>query len=306
VLGVVCIYVFHIKKNMKTKFVIICFIFVGFIIGLFGYQDSYITSLSETSSLSKTKNIIPILPTRPYEGTFTATHDRLGIVKVRLSTGGRINTNSLIFRLREKGSEKWNIENTYVTDRFIDGGKYPFGFPIISDSQGKTFEYELSTIDGTTDNTVSVLPGMYAFQTDYIYSQSMLRADKNVALWFLKQKGKELFGTFPHIGYWIMCFLPILFFTKIYFVAWILIIILYMFLPMQIHSNMLLWFGFSTLGMSVYTKNYFVPFVLALLTFIVFLLSYLFGVYYITAKAATIIFILLTSGGIATLVSTRH
>lgn len=295
------------ENKMKLKYFIIgCLGLVSFIIGVFGYQDSFITSLSDMRSLPKTQRYMSVLPQSPYQGQFVASYDRLGTVKVRISTEGRINTNTIVFRLRKVGTTTWLVENTYATDRFIDGELYPFGFPVIEDSKGKAYEYELTTVDGTEGNTIVIIPGMYAFQAQYIYSQHLIRSDARTTQWFFIEKTKELFGTFSHIGYWMMCLLPLLFLTDIYAFACIGMILLFGFLPMQIHSSMVLWIGASILGASLYKRNYVLPFVLILCTLVVCVAVYFFGTYYIASKLATIIPILLTIGGIITLVNIKR
>jgi len=293
---------------MKINRSIIGFIFtlIALVVGIFGYQDAFITSLSHVTSLPKTQQQNRILPSSPYRGQFTAANDRLGIVRILVSTEGRINTNTLVFRLRELGSETWLVENTYVTDRFIDGEKYPFGFPIISNSKGKIYEYEFSTNDGSEENTILIVPGNYSLLTEYIYSKSLILTDKQTTFWFLKEKGKEMFSSIPHAGYWMMCLLPVFLLTNIYIFASIFMIGLFAFLPMQIHSNMILWIGLSVLGVTLYKKNYQLPFVLSLITLVVCTAAYFFHAYGIASKLGTIIPILLVIGVVAVFRSLKH
>jgi len=297
------------KKDMKpTKKlgIVIFLILIGIIIGLAGYQDSFITSLSVTQSLPYVQKSIPVLPSVPYNGEFVASYDRLGIVKIRIGTQGRINTNTLVFRLREKGQKTWLVENNYITDRFIDGERYPFGFPIISDSKGKTYEYELTTTDGSRDNTVLIIPGTYSLQTDYIYSKAIILNNRQTTLWFLKEKLKELYGTVPRVGYWMLSLLPVLFITPVYIIAGILMIFLFGLLSVQIHSNIVLWIGASVLISSLIKKNYALPFLLALITLLISIAAHLTQTYYLASKLATIIPILLIAGGISTIVGLRR
>lgn len=268
------------------------------VIGLLGYQDSFITSLSVTGSIPETQKGTAILPLTPYVGQFIASYDRLGVVKIRISTGGRLNTNTVVFRLRERGQKTWLVQNAYVTDRFPDGEFYPFGFPVIENSKGKTYEYELTTSDGSAQNTIKVLPGSYAFQSQYIYSSALIRSDGAAALWFLQQKLVELFGTLPHLGYWFMCMLPLFMLTDAYVAAAIGMIALYGFLPVQIDTNIVLWIGAAVLGTALYKKKYRLPFLLALVTLIGSVLAYLFHAYHMAGKLATIVPLLLAAGGI--------
>ena len=294
------------KLKLKRGICICLTVVIGIIVGIFGYQDSFITSLSRVTSLPKTQQQFRILSSSPYKGRFTASYDRLGIVRILVSTEGRINTNILVFRLREVGTTKWLVENTYVTDRFIDGEKYPFGFPIISDSKGKIYEYELTTIDGTEENTILIIPGNYSLQTEYIYSKALILADKQTMTWFLEEKAKEMFGSLPHAGYWLMCFLPVLFMTNFCVFALLSMIVLFAFLPMQIHSNMILWIGLSVLGTTFYKKNYALPFSLSLFTLGLCIIMYFFHAYGIASKLAMIIPILLVVGAVTVFRSLKH
>lgn len=287
------------KTRYKKIFFTCVLAFVGFIAGILGYQDSFITDLSETASLSQTTDI---LPASPYRGTFTASHDRLGMVKLRMTTGGRINTNTIMFRLREVGSPDWLVENTYVTDRFVDGARYPFGFPVMENAKGKTYEYELAALDGSGENTVGVVAGPYSFQAEYIYSKNVIMSSPEAVLDFLKEKAEELFGGAPHIGYWIMCLLPVLFVTDLYIAASLLMIVLYGFLPVDIHSNMTLWIGASIFFCTLYKKNRTFSFLLSLIILALCALAYLFGGYAPAAKLATILPLLLLGGAIMTLI----
>lgn len=294
------------KFKLKRMGILLFLSVACVVVGISGYRDSFITSLADVKPLPKMQKQLQILPDSPYTGQFTTLFDRLGIVRIRISTGGRINRNTVVFRLREVGKERWLVENAYVTDRFIDGEKYPFGFPVITDSKGKNYEYELTTIDGSEENTVAVSTGSYAFQTDYIYSKALILTDRHMLFWFFKEKAYEMFRSFPHVGYWMMCLLPLLMLTNIYVLACIGMIILFGFLPMQIHSNMVLWIGISTLGASLYKKNHVLPFILALFTLVVCVIAYFFGEYDSASKLATIIPILLTIGCITTYISIKH
>ena len=156
---------------------------------------------------------------------------------------------------------------------------------VASSSSGPNYQYRVT--DGA-QSAISVLPAL------------LERFPKE------KEKIKEMFGSLPHIGYWIMCMLPLLFITPLYFVAGSLMIILFGFLPVQIHSNMVLWIGLTAFGMSLYKKNYALPFVLSLFTLGVCIITYLFHTYDIASKLATIIPLLLAIGGITTFVGIKH
>ena len=103
-------------------------------------------------------------------GEFKARADRLGAIKINLDvysqTEGSIDTyDSLIFRIREKGSDSWYYQSRH--NNIIHGSEwyanrdygwldhstvsFPFGFPVISDSRGKTYQMEIESVVGTAD-----------------------------------------------------------------------------------------------------------------------------------------------------------
>ena len=55
--------------------------------------------------------------------------NELGVVWIRFNTFGRINSDILTFKIREKGQNNWYYENLYRVDQFQDGKLFPFGFP---------------------------------------------------------------------------------------------------------------------------------------------------------------------------------
>lgn len=79
----------------------------------------------------------------------------------------------IIFRIKEKGSEAWFYENAYYFDQAAPSHLYPFGFPVIEESEGKTYLVELAGKKQPDEET----PGLYVFATTdsagqpYLYSR---------------------------------------------------------------------------------------------------------------------------------------
>jgi hypothetical protein len=91
-----------------------------------------------------------------YRQTFVSQSDDLGIVAVRFSNNNRINDDYLIFRIKEENQPEWYYENKYKVDQFQDGQFFTFGFPVITNAYGKTFVFEIESIEGTEENSASV------------------------------------------------------------------------------------------------------------------------------------------------------
>ena len=72
-------------------------------------------------------------------------------MKVKFNTFDQINLESLIFRIREKNSTDWYYQNKYKTDQINKEIFFPFGFPIIENSQGKVYEIEIESLHSTVN-----------------------------------------------------------------------------------------------------------------------------------------------------------
>ncbi len=92
-------------------------------------------------------------------GFFTAKANNLGILGVRLQTYSRVpyrQEDKLLFRIREKGSREWYYENIYRSGLIYDFSIFPFGFPIIQDSKGRKYEFEIKSLEGNSENSISI------------------------------------------------------------------------------------------------------------------------------------------------------
>jgi len=91
------------------------------------------------------------------KGEFVGEDDNLGIVSVRFEKLPRIpyhQEDRLVFRIKEKGAEEWYYENVYMSGLTFDVPFLPFGFPPISDSKGKTYQFETESLEGNHVNGV--------------------------------------------------------------------------------------------------------------------------------------------------------
>ncbi|MEK7066429.1 MAG: hypothetical protein AAB965_02545 [Patescibacteria group bacterium] len=93
-----------------------------------------------------------------FSGEFTSNFPNMGIIAIRFKTYYRINDDRLIFRLKEKSSANWYYVNIYNTDQFQPDQLFPFGFPIIKESIGKEYYFEIESTKGDVYDAVSVSP----------------------------------------------------------------------------------------------------------------------------------------------------
>lgn len=126
-------------------------------------------------------------------GNFQAVSNFLGIVSVRFQTFSRINSESLTFRLKQKEDVNWYYSKIYKTDQFQNNQFFTFGFPIISDSAGKEYLFEIESENGRTGDGVTVSTEEPVLELQYKYDRSELFNDLRVLLPFIINKIKYSF-----------------------------------------------------------------------------------------------------------------
>lgn len=119
--------------------------------------------------------------------SFKPSYQNLGIVQVRFVTFKRMSDDKLIFRIKEKGQTEWYYQATYKTDQFQDDELFPFGFPLIQDSQNKEYEFEIISLLGAQENNVGASKTFPSFAAKYIYSKDILN-NKEELISFLLNK----------------------------------------------------------------------------------------------------------------------
>jgi len=181
------------KITQIKIFLLLCF---SVVLAVFLYNETYITSLisyhGADSYISYTDN--PLTHGVIIRGNITAGYNNLGIISFHINTFNRLNNNTLVFRLKEQGNIDWFVVNSYVTDRFVSGESYPFGFPPITDSKGKTYEFELYSENGRPDNSIGILPGYGGPASHYVFTRSELISDNQLGIQFIFEKIRNLFS----------------------------------------------------------------------------------------------------------------
>jgi hypothetical protein len=308
------------------KIIFDCVVFMGLftaglVISILCYQESYITTLLRyhDTIVYTPYSSQPILGDTVVRGEVRAAYDNFAAVKLRVNTFNRMNTTHIIFRMKEKGSSTWHIVSTYALDRFVNGLFYPFGFPLIHDSKGKVYDFEVFSTDGTSDNAMGILSGYHAVATQYVFSKSVLLANKPLLTEFVTEKLKSTVGDIFSILYLGMFCIPALVWlanrmirnrTLLPYVHVLLfgyLLLVYAYLPVDMNTNTILYIAVAGFYIA-YTSR-----VSALAAYIVALMSLAeipfviaFGNTLAANKLATLIFFLMVAGGIMTLIEGKR
>ncbi|MFA9288898.1 MAG: acyltransferase family protein [Weeksellaceae bacterium] len=161
-------------KMRKAVLLITALTGLYFIAIFFGYQSNFnLTSMEhpvsrevittpqisenqKTISLHKSPQVIMQIPAR---------ENNLGIITMNLnysfldlpedlSLKGK--QQELIFKVKEAGAIDWYATSTYKPVEIGISPQHPFGFPLIIDSKGKTYEIELSLADTRLSESIDI------------------------------------------------------------------------------------------------------------------------------------------------------
>lgn len=92
-------------------------------------------------------------------GSFVAKDNYLGIVLVNFEKFIKPDFRGedvLAFRIKEKGAKDWYYFNNYRSGLLQSQLQFPFGFPPIGLSKGRTYQFEIESVLGNSTNAVSV------------------------------------------------------------------------------------------------------------------------------------------------------
>lgn len=122
------------------------------------------------------------------EGSFIGKKNNLGIVSMRIKGGySEIpgGEDTLNFKIKEEKSSSWYYENQYRVGAIREGDFLVFGFPKMPDSWSKKYIFEISSLKGTSENSLLVDKTYPTFYTKYIYNIKEVLKQKRIINLFL-------------------------------------------------------------------------------------------------------------------------
>lgn len=146
-------------------------------------------------------------------GKFHSSYPNLGIVSVRFYNQDRDSDDTLIFRIKEEGKKDWYYEARYKTDQFMPHKLFPFGFPIISDSDEKNYEFQIESLRGATGSGILVDSQPPTFLAKSTFNKNDLIRDKKMLLDFLAEKVINIFGDSDLLLSNLFYFLPLIYYV---------------------------------------------------------------------------------------------
>jgi len=146
-------------------------------------------------------------------GKFHSQYPNLGIITVPFHNQNRGSDDTLVFRLKEVGKSDWIYQANYKTDQIQPHQYFPFGFPIISDSVGKDYLFEIESLRGEADKTVSLENIEPAFIAKSTFSKGDFLKDPRKLSYFISGKLLNISQDRDATQETFFFFLPIIFFV---------------------------------------------------------------------------------------------
>lgn len=143
---------------------------------------------------------------------FKAKNDNLGIVSIKFSTDNKVNNNYLQFKIREKGKNDWYYSNKYNVDQFQNYQYFPFGFPEISDSKGKTYQIEIDLPKEKIKDSIQIITNN-PFLSKYSFPKKYLLQNKYKIIPFIFNKITSYFTNINSFKY-LLIFIILLIYLK--------------------------------------------------------------------------------------------
>lgn len=162
----------------------------AFLTAIYMLQSESITGISDRLD----ENVFINKPTsefvkgRKIKMDFTARENYLGQVAVRFYNYERINSDEVIFRLKEKNTSGWYYENIYKTDQFQPHGLFPFGFPIIENSKNKNYVVEIESVKGKVEDAVTLSSEKPLSTVTYQYPKQKMLSNSGLMSEFVVNK----------------------------------------------------------------------------------------------------------------------
>jgi len=116
-----------------------------------------------------------------------------GAVEIRFNTYGRINSDSLEFRIKEQGQSDWYYQGEYKVDQFQPEKLFPFGFPLIEQSIGRSYQIEIESQRGEPGDGVALSGANPRIVSRHVYGSKLLFSSPQLLAYFVFQKIANLF-----------------------------------------------------------------------------------------------------------------
>lgn len=121
---------------------------------------------------------------------FKSKYDHLGTFSLRFNNNFKSSDDTLLFSIRESGSNDPYYQAQYKTDQLLPKRLFDFGFPVIENSKDKNYEVEIASLYGTAEKGIIVDSSKPVFLARSIYSKKDVLSKPSLILQIINNKTK--------------------------------------------------------------------------------------------------------------------
>jgi len=165
------------------------------------------------ASLSGKKDA-KLLKDNTVTGEFIAKENNIGIVFVKFNNFVKPDFRGedvLTFKLKEKNANEWYYVNNYRSGSLEHQLSYPFGFPPISSSKGKVYQFEIISLFGNKTNAVELSKSNPVISTAYQFSRQEIAGSKKRLVVYIIKKSINSFTNIDFLFSSVLFLLPFIF-----------------------------------------------------------------------------------------------
>lgn len=146
-------------------------------LGLLSAVEEKSTNLQKTLSPQRTTDQFDnhLFKGEKITSKVKATEDIFGILLFRFAKLSDKVSDTVNFRIKKDGEDKWHYENNYKADQFQPDQYFTFGFPPFKNSKNNTYIFEIESLSGTGKNGIGVSQNEPQVALVYKYSREDLK-----------------------------------------------------------------------------------------------------------------------------------
>ena len=202
---------FHLLSNKLVKWVVVpCILLILWFVFSLLHKNFTVLQYSHNNGENNSTFDRKLLKGEKSTGTFTAQENNLGIVELKFGDVPSVDfaeEDSLAFRIKEKSQKVWQYENTYKSGSISSNEYFPFGFVSINNSKGKTYVFEIESLNGNKINALETKSVNSIYFSKYKFSRSEILSNPKSIIVFMYKKTIIFFTNFDSlVSSWIFLF----------------------------------------------------------------------------------------------------
>lgn len=189
-------------------------------------------------------------------GRFTAKENNLGQLAVRFISNHKEPSDHIVFRFKPENDHQWYYQAEYNTDQFQNNQLFPFGFPLIEQSKGQSYIFEIESLNGSTESgQIGISQDSPPFTSRYTFSPRSVIAISTLLI----KKAFNILSNTDFLATSFIFVIPILFYLALaarrkayYLILFPLLVIFIDLLIFRKNINAVYWIAFLTATVGSY------------------------------------------------------